>query len=54
MEGTRVAAALPSSPETQEVPTGTLFVVGDDPDRSLDSRSLGPIEAATVIGVIHR
>jgi signal peptidase I len=51
VEAKKVLACESSSPPgTCTVPKGTLFVLGDARMNSLDSRALGPISAASIVG----
>ncbi|HEY3265696.1 MAG TPA: signal peptidase I [Armatimonadota bacterium] len=55
----QLAAALRRHPRLGyinlvRVPTGQLFVVGDNRANSMDSRDFGPIEERTVIGFAER
>jgi len=45
-----VAAAVCNLPTAIEVPAGTYFLMGDNRERSDDSRSWGPVPRAWIIG----
>lgn len=52
----RPEAWLPATPEPTEaqVPTGKLVLLGDNPDRSNDSRQMGYFPAEQLLGVVVR
>ncbi|WP_449063209.1 S26 family signal peptidase [Planomonospora algeriensis] len=52
--GDPVPASVPRRPGEVSVPEGFLVLLGDNPARSLDSRHLGRIPAAGVIGRVVR
>ena len=43
----------PAPPDGTTVPAGSVYVVGDDPAASRDSREFGPVSLALLVGRVY-
>jgi len=44
----------PGPPDGTTVPPGSVYVVGDEPRRSRDSREFGPVPIGSIVGRAYR